>query len=125
MNISLTSLAGLFLLGGWLCPASVFAQCGGGPCDAIRYERGAAWNANGTVDDSPQANGGVIRCGNSAETQSNIQVNSCYDPAVFPITTGTCIDPDNGQTVTLTGPVPGQPVTWFNFDVRAFASQKP
>lgn len=44
--------------------ASLSAQCGGGPCDAMRYERGPAWNPNGTVDDSPQANGGIIRCGN-------------------------------------------------------------
>ncbi len=84
--------------------------------------RGSAWNANGTVNDSPQANGGIIRCGNSAETQSNIQANSCYDPLVFTITTMNCVNPGNGQPVNLTGPVAGQPVRWLNFDVRPYSS---
>ncbi len=52
------------------------ANCGGGPCDAERWQKGAAWNAGcpnlaGAINDGPSANGGIVRCGNSAETQSN------------------------------------------------------
>ena len=122
MKISFTSITFLACIGCCLSATSMSAQCGGGPCNATRCTRGSAWNANGTVNDSPQANGGIIRCGNSAETQSNIKPNTCYDPSVFNGTPGSCINPDNGQPVTLTGPVAGQPVTWFNFDVRAFSS---
>ena len=64
-----------------------------------------------------------MRCGNSAETQSNIQPNACYSSAVFPLSFNgaTCENPDNGAPVTLSAPFEGQAVTWFNFDVRAFA----
>ncbi|HJW29407.1 MAG TPA: hypothetical protein VJ508_09155, partial [Saprospiraceae bacterium] len=102
-------------------------NCGGGPCQAMRWTGGAAWvnacpNSGCDIDDGPSANGGIVRCGNSAETQSNIHPNSCYDPTVFTATIGgTCTDPNTGMPVTLTLPLVDQQVLWFNFDVRAFA----
>ena len=102
-------------------------DCGGGPCDAQRWSGGAGWdticpNSGGLIDDGPSANGGIVRCGNSAETQSNIGPNSCYDPNVFTaFIGGQCIDPNSGLPVTLTLPLIDQEVLWFNFDVRAYA----
>ncbi|MCB9332798.1 MAG: SprB repeat-containing protein [Lewinellaceae bacterium] len=100
---------------------------GGGPCDATRWTQGGAWvggcpNAAGLIDDGASANGGIVRCGNSADTQSNIHPNSCYDPNAFTATLGgTCIDPNDGSPTSITLPLPCQQVLWFNFDVRAFA----
>ena len=107
--------------------SNLLVACGGGPCDADRWTGGAAWNAacpnsSCLIDDGPSANGGIVRCGNSAETQSNIGPNSCYDPAVFTASIGsTCFDPNSGLPVSLTLPLVDQQVLWFNFDVRAFA----
>jgi len=106
---------------------NLLAPCGGGPCQAMRWTGGAAWNGacpNSTcaIDDGPSANGGIVRCGSSAETQSNIHPNSCYDPTVFTASLGsTCTDPNTGLPVAVTLPLVDQQVLWFNFDVRAFA----
>ncbi len=63
--------------------------------------------------------------GSSAETQSNIMPNSCYDPASFTINLppgpDPCIDPKTGNNTSITLPLQDQKVLWFNFDVRPFA----
>ncbi|MDX1686175.1 MAG: hypothetical protein R3275_13135, partial [Saprospiraceae bacterium] len=79
------------------------------PCDcAQRWTGGATWNVDGTIDDTPNANdgipndpveGGVIRCGSAAETQSNIKAEGCtYDSLTFPIDLSgvTCFSPSTG-----------------------------
>lgn len=101
------------------------------PCEcAQRWTEGAAWNGDGTVDDSPAQNyqpKGVIKCGSAAETQSNIQVvNNCvYNPLAFEVNVqnggGGCIDPSTGQITYPQNPATGTPMIWFNFDVRQYA----
>jgi uncharacterized repeat protein (TIGR01451 family) len=105
----------------------------GNPCNGIRWEGGGTWNIDGTIDDSPNGNDGIpnqhdgidgiIRCGSSAETQSNIQATGCYDPGdfVIDISGDPCVDPSDGSTVFPLNPTPGEPLIWLNFDVRAFA----
>src|SRR5690606_34512685 len=93
-----------------------------GPCDAVRWENGGSWNNDGTVDDKPAQSEpikGVIKCGASAETQSQvIPSNSIYNPGSFTIEVGSCIDPSTHNVVYPENPVAGQPVIWLNFDVR-------
>src|SRR5690606_918223 len=60
------------------------------PCECgKRWTGGAHWNANGTINDAPNAPSplGIIRCGSSAETQSQIAPgNKCvYNPDQFAI----------------------------------------
>lgn len=99
------------------------AQCNGGPCDADRWEDGAAWNPDGSIDDAPNAGppAGIVGCGNAANTQSNISPNSCYDSSIISVSAGTCIDPSTGLEVLVLPPDEGQEVAWFNFDVRELA----
>ena len=92
----------------------------GGPCLATRWTKGDAWSdiggTDGTIDE------GVIACANAAATQSNISPNTTYCSSTFTLPTlNNCINPDNGMPVSLSLPVEGQPVLWFNFDVRALA----
>ena len=114
----------------WLLmlPGNISAQ--GLPCDcAQRWVEGAHWNLNGTVNDAPNApqKKGIIRCGNSADTQSQInpKTGCSYDSNAFPVNlpANSCFNPSNGQTIPLVqNPTNGQPIIWLNFDVRAFAS---
>ncbi len=110
------------------------------PCEcAQRYTEGASWNTDGTVDDTPNGNdgipnqmpeGGVVRCGSSAENQSGIDPNGCtYNPAEFDIDLSNiaCINPQNvdangipamyamGQ---IGGPGSGDDVVWIQYDIR-------
>lgn len=104
------------------------------PCDcAQRWTGGATWNIDGSIDDTPNANdgipndpteGGVIRCGSAAETQSNIQPQGCtYDMASFPIDVSMvpCYSPSTGLEVPVTNPTQGCQLIVFNFDIRTFA----
>src|SRR4029450_5500626 len=80
--------------------AALFTLLGGGalraqrdsPCEcARRWEDGAHWNPDHTIDDAPNApeEQGIIRCGSSAETQSQIEPLGCiYTPAQFAINVG-------------------------------------
>ncbi|PHN03660.1 T9SS type A sorting domain-containing protein [Flavilitoribacter nigricans] len=94
------------------------------PCECVqRWDGGAHWNEDGSIDDAPNAPKplGVIRCANAAETQSQIKPNGCtYKPSEFSIDVSgsTCIDPSTGETVTVENPTEGEPIIWFNFDVR-------
>jgi len=84
------------------------------PCEcSSRWEEGGHWNPDGTINESgnipsPQ---GIIRCGNSADTQSNVSScvspgaasnincdeNCVYDSNSFEIDLSgiTCFDPNN------------------------------
>ncbi len=98
-----------------------FAQA---PCTATRWTKGATWKLDGTIDDRPNAPipNGIVRCGSAAETQSSISPNGVYNPNIFTLPTLTnCINPVNNNSVDLKLPVAGQPITWLNFDVRAFS----
>ncbi|MEK7256498.1 MAG: hypothetical protein AAB316_17210, partial [Bacteroidota bacterium] len=109
-----------------LCPAWLSAQ-NDTPCECSqRWTEAGAWNANGTVDDSPPnalQPKGVLKCSPGAETQSDIMVeyNCTYNPnppgfqIVLPA--GGCT---GGQT-TPTLPTAGKPIIWFNFDLRPSA----
>lgn len=70
---------------------------------------------------------GIVMCANSAQTQSQITpaANSFYDPEVFLIDVTDCnaIDPSNGNPVEIKNPKEGEPVIWFNFDVRAYGEK--
>lgn len=100
------------------------AQCDG-PCTSFRWEGGASWNPDGTIDDAPNAGpiNGIIRCGSSAETQSQLQATTTYDPADFIVDIAgfACVEPSTGNVVFPDNPTPGQPVVWMNFDVRPLA----
>jgi hypothetical protein len=133
MNTQYSSLSGisksiltlLIFIG---CSSLSYSQCQGSgePCMANRWTQGSSWNANGTINDAPNSGpiNGIIRCANSAETQSNIQSNACYNSTEFPINlTGfDCIDPSTGNPVSVVNPTNGQPLIWLNFDVRAFGN---
>jgi len=95
------------------------------PCEgAQRWTEGAHWNNDGTINDAPNAPDpvGIIRCGSSAETQSQIAPynNSIYDSSQFliDVSSDTCIDPSTGLVVSPLNPSDGQPIIWLNFDVR-------
>ncbi|WMI67530.1 BspA family leucine-rich repeat surface protein [Mangrovimonas sp. YM274] len=96
------------------------------PCEgAFRWEDGAAWNGDGTIDDSPSQSfqpKGIVKCGSAAETQSGIVplLGSVYDSAEFEIDVegDACIDPSSGLQVSASNPTDGQPIIWLNFDVR-------
>ncbi len=119
----LRPLAILAMIAGTLAPRTAMAQLDK-PCEcAQRWEDGAHWNPNGTVDETPNAPEaqGIIRCGSSAETQSQIEPHGClYNPAEFPINVGGggCVEPSSGNMVTVTGPTAGQPIIWLQFDIR-------
>src|SRR5262245_6901297 len=76
------------------------------PCECTqRWEDGAHWNPNATIDDAPNApeEQGIIRCGSSAETQSQVEPGGCvYNPAQFLIDVagGGCVEPSSGNTVS-------------------------
>ncbi len=98
------------------------------PCEcAQRWTGGGTWNPDGTINDLPNAPApnGIVRCGSSAETQSQLEPGNCvYNPATFEIDVSglDCIDPSTGNIVNVINPTSGQPIIWHNFDVRAFAS---
>ncbi len=97
------------------------------PCEcAQRWDAGASWNPDGTIDDAPNSGppNGIIRCGNSAETQAGIMAEGCvYDSTQFNINVDglQCLDPNTGDSVDVIGPMQGCEVSWLQFDVRAFA----
>ena len=103
------------------------------PCEcATRWEGGGTWNTIGpdgiiTINDAPNSPppNGIIRCGSSAETQSQIMpgFGCTYNPSSFEIdAAGTpCIDPSSGLPITIDNPCPDEPVIWLNFDVRPFS----
>ncbi len=105
-------------------------SCDGvGPCEAFRWEEGGTWNIDGTIDDTPNGGdgtqnmadaNGVIRCGSSAETQSQLQPQGCYNASVFDIDVNsfTCVEPSSGNVVNPINPTHGEPLIWMNFDVR-------
>ncbi|KAL1507598.1 hypothetical protein AB1Y20_007217 [Prymnesium parvum] len=96
-----------------------------GPSGASRWEEGSSWNADGSIDDSNQAGpiNGIVACGNSANTQAQVLPTGVYVPSDFTIAvpSNTCINPGSGSVVNPSGPTAGEPVIWFNFDVRAGA----
>ncbi|MCB9051955.1 MAG: SprB repeat-containing protein [Lewinellaceae bacterium] len=106
----------------WTMPAQAQNDT---PCEcAQRWTGGATWNPDGSINDasnSPAPNG-IIRCGSSAETQSQLSpINSCvYNSAVFPIdpTLVPCVDPSTGANVNVIPPTEGKPIIVLNFDVR-------
>ncbi len=94
------------------------------PCSALRWEKGSTWNIDGSINDLPNAPSpnGIVRCGSSAETQSNIQSNGVYDPRMFELPNlVNCINPVNGMDVMLLRPEVGQKILWLNFDIRAYS----
>src|SRR5204862_7079730 len=107
----------LFLAGYFV--NSVYAQQDT-PCEcAQRWTKGGHWNTNGTVNDAGNAPNplGVIRCGSSAETMSNVKANSCvYNPSQFQINPSNCKNPDTGLPVNINPPTAGCPVIWINLD---------
>src|SRR5687767_4318636 len=74
------------------------------PCEcAQRWERGARWNANGSITEFPASNHippqGVVSCHPSAQTQSQVTSGGCvYNPGHFKIDLAghTCINPRTG-----------------------------
>ncbi len=105
---------------------TVFAQ--NVPCECTnRWEQGGTWNPDGSIDDSPNAEepNGIIRCGSSAETQSQVApFNNCtYNSNSFDIDVDDfpCVDPSSGEEVFPINPTEGEPIVWLNFDVRPFA----
>ncbi len=95
------------------------------PCECSqRWERGDKWDGAGGIIPPGADPNGIIRCGNGAQTQSNINVEyQCkYNPSEFMINlpVGGCVDPLNpGSTVSPIAPTPTKPIIWFNFDTRA------
>ncbi len=108
------------------------------PCDcANRWTGGGAWNADGSVNDTPNANQlpkGLVRCGSHTDSQSN--VNNCVEP--FPCTGNcncnkVCTYKPTSFTIDLTQPClnssaqvptppsPGCEIMWLQFDVRPYA----
>ncbi len=105
---------------------SAFSQVNDTPCECSqRWERGDKWDGNGGITSPGADPNGIIRCGNGAETQSNVIVEyQCkYDPNEFQINlpVGGCPDPlnPNSGMVWPTAPTPNKPIIWFNFDTRA------
>ncbi|KAL1503625.1 hypothetical protein AB1Y20_012101 [Prymnesium parvum] len=98
-----------------------------GPAGATRWENGASWNEDGTIDDLPTAGpiNGIVRCGSSAETQAQLKHTGVYqsDQFLISLPANTCVEPSSGAIVNPTPPTEGQPVIWFNFDVRAYAGE--
>src|SRR6186713_2053645 len=95
------------------------------PCTAHRWVAGAHWNADGTINDKPNAPAplGIIRCGSSAETENSLfNFKGKYHASDFQIVTGAapCVNPDGGST-TVNNPVENQDIVWMNFDIRPYA----
>lgn len=105
-------------------PAWVLAQKDT-PCEcAQRWTRGGHWEANGTVNDASNAPPplGIVRCGSSAETMSNVKAKGCvYNSSQFQINPAGCKNPDTRLPVSITPPAEGCPVIWLNFDQRPAA----
>ncbi len=76
---------------------------------ATRWTGGVSW-PNSTV-------GGIIACGSSAETQSNIKNNCVYPAGGVSGMPTSC-----STTPTWMPPTTGCKIAWFNYDVKAFAS---
>ena len=118
-------LRSLSLLTALLCVSSWGMAQTDGPLGATRWTGGASWNADGSVDDAPNSGpiNGVIRCGSAAETQSQIASTGVYDPSLFEIVppAGGCVEPSSGNSVSIQAPTAGEPIIWFNFDVRPSA----
>ncbi|MCF8243676.1 MAG: hypothetical protein K9J37_04680 [Saprospiraceae bacterium] len=95
------------------------------PCECSqRWTEGAAWNANGTVNEDPppmnQPNG-IIKCSSTPGIQSNImtQFGCVYNPATFPIAVMNCTDPITGLPIPSPNlPNLGESIIILNFDVR-------
>ena len=96
----------------------------GCPCDATRWTGGDGWINGVATSFNGSGIRGIVSCASDANTQSNIQNNTIYYPCNFTITVGSCLDPntDPPSPVSISAPVSGQPIRWFNFDVRAFAA---
>ncbi|MCB9298755.1 MAG: SprB repeat-containing protein [Lewinellaceae bacterium] len=116
---SLTMMAALVSL--WETPGLAQNDT---PCECVqRWEEGATWN-NGSINDAPNAPppNGIIRCGSSAETQSQVApINNCvYNSNFFEIDLSMqdCVEPSTGNSVSVLPPTNGQPIIWLNFDVR-------
>ena len=95
----------------------------GSPCNAHRWDKGSHWiETSCGINDAPNAPAplGIVRCGNSAETESSILPNTTYDPTNFTITPGGCLDPETNLPVSINPPFVGQKISWLNFDVRPF-----
>ncbi|MEY3195305.1 MAG: hypothetical protein RIQ78_1402, partial [Bacteroidota bacterium] len=95
----------------------------GSPCNAYRWIKGSHWiETTCGIDDSPNAPAplGIVRCGNSAESEPSILPNTTYDPNNFTITPGSCVDPETNLPVSVNPPFDGQKISWLNFDVRPF-----
>jgi hypothetical protein len=106
------------------------------PCDcAQRWTGGGHWNPDGTINELPNAPlaRGIIRCASAAETQSQVVPkpgcvwNSTQMEAYgIQLPFGeVCFDPSEGTggtPIQLQLPTEGQPIIWFNFDVRAYIS---
>ncbi len=110
----------IIILAAFLLSFSVMAQS---PCSdcIVRWDAGAGWEANGAINESPATGdpAGIVACASAAATQSNIGPSCTYDASMFDLPALTnCINPDTGEGVALTLPVDGQPITWFQFDVR-------
>lgn len=93
------------------------------PCECSqRWTEGAAWNANGTVNETPATQPkGIIRCSGTPDVQNSIssQFSCVYNPATFPITVMTCNDPITGAPIPPpSAPQVGTPIIFLNFDVR-------
>ncbi len=95
------------------------------PCECSqRWTAGAAWNPNGTVNENPPPMSqpvGIVKCGSTESIQANImtQFGCTYNPAAFPINLVTCTDPITGIPIPApAAPNPGEPIIFFNFDLR-------
>ncbi|MCB0588743.1 MAG: hypothetical protein KDD06_25870, partial [Phaeodactylibacter sp.] len=95
------------------------------PCDCtIRWDGNSSdsWD-NGIAVDIP--GGGVIGCGQGAGTDGIDPIPGCvYGPGLFDASgaLANCFDPDNGNPINLPPPLPGQKITFINFDVRQFGA---
>lgn len=95
------------------------------PCDCtVRWDGNASdsWQDGVAVDIS---GGGVVGCGQGAGTDGIDPVPGCvYNPAEFDVSgfLNNCFNPDDGSPINLAPPLPGQKITYINFDVRQFGS---
>ena len=116
------SISTFFLIYLFLAPNIVVAQ-NDGPCCAQRWNKGQSWGEDGTVTTTGSSQG-IVKCGNSAETQSNTKTNCVYQASSFPIDLNgiPCVDPGVGGTTSVTNPTNGADIIWMNFDIRPYAN---
>ncbi|MCC6724554.1 MAG: hypothetical protein IT258_08585, partial [Saprospiraceae bacterium] len=93
------------------------------PCECSqRWTEGAAWNGNGTINETPAAQPkGILHCGSTPDVQNSItsQFNCHYNAAQFPITVMACTNPITGAAIpSPSNPQAGTPIIFLNFDVR-------